>query len=72
MQVSNHKYGHAEKRSLENIQEDYDKVVADGCHKSTEVLSQSDPRETAGHWIGQSRIKQFILLLWRGTYRIPD
>ena len=30
MQVSCHKRGHAEKRSLENIQEDYDKFVADG------------------------------------------
>ena len=29
-QVSCHKRGHAEKRSLENIQEDYDKFVADG------------------------------------------
>ncbi|CAH3103928.1 unnamed protein product [Pocillopora meandrina] len=30
MQVSCHKHRHAEKRSLENIQEDYDKFVADG------------------------------------------
>ena len=30
MQVSCHKRGHAEKRSLENIQEDYDQFVADG------------------------------------------
>nr|XP_058961399.1 uncharacterized protein LOC131788329 [Pocillopora verrucosa] len=30
MQVSCHKHGHAEKQSLENIQEDYDKFVADG------------------------------------------
>ena len=29
-QVSCHKRGHAEKRSHENIQEDYDKFVADG------------------------------------------
>ena len=30
MHVSCHKLGHAEKQSLENIQEDYDKFVADG------------------------------------------
>ena len=30
MQVSCHKPGHGEKQSLENIQEDYDKFVADG------------------------------------------
>ena len=30
MQVFCHKRGHAEKRSLENIQVDYDKFVADG------------------------------------------
>ena len=30
MQVSCHKPGHGEKQSLENIQEDYDKFLADG------------------------------------------
>ena len=30
MQVSCHKRGHAEKQSLENFQEDYDRFVADG------------------------------------------
>ena len=46
MQVSCHKREHAEKRSLENIQEDYDKFVTDGSVTSRQKFYHNVIHET--------------------------
>ena len=73
MQVSCHKRGHAEKRSLENIQEDYDKFVADGSVTSWQKFYHDVIREKLlDIKLDKVKIQEFVLLLWRGTYRTPN
>lgn len=61
MQVSCHKHRHTELPTPWKHSRGLWKVCSRWlCYKSTKVLSQSDSWETAGHWIGQSKIKEFI------------